>query len=47
MIPSAKLNVRTPIKAVIEETPDILEYVDLDFYDFVWYHTVKNPSVRK
>ena len=31
MIPSAKLNDRTPIEAVTGETPDISEYVDFDF----------------
>ena len=35
MIPSAKLNGRTPIEAVTGETPDMLEYVDFDFYDLV------------
>ena len=47
MIPSEKLNGRTPIEKVIGETPDISEYVDFDFYDLVWYHTGKYPRVRK
>ena len=36
MIPSEKLNGRTPIEKVTGEIPDILEYVDFDFYDLVW-----------
>ena len=47
IIPSAKLNGRTPIEAVTEEKPDILEYVDFDFYYLVWYHTGKDPIVSK
>ena len=31
IVPSEKLNVRTPIEAVIGETPDISEYVDFYF----------------
>ena len=29
------------------EMPDILDYVDFDFYDLMWYHTGKNNSVSK
>ena len=47
MIPSAKLNGRTPIEAVTGETPDILEYVGFDLYDLVWYHTRKHPRLSK
>ena len=43
IIPSEKLNVRTPIEAVTRETTDISEYVDFDIYDLVRYHTRK-PS---
>ena len=45
MIPSAKLNGRTPIEAVTGVTPYISEYADFDFYDLMWYHTGKNPSM--
>ena len=47
MIPSAKLNGRTPIEAGAGETLDISEYVDFDFYDFLWYHTGEHPSMKK
>ena len=47
MIPSVKLNGRTDIEALTGETPYISEYVDFDFYDLVWYHTRKNPSLSK
>ena len=47
MIPSAKLNGRTPIESVTGEMPYISEYVDFDFYDLVWYHTGKNSRVNK
>ena len=35
MIPSVKLNGRTPIEAVTGETLNISEYLDFDFYDLV------------
>ena len=47
MIPSAKINGRTPIEAVTGETPDFSDYTDFDFYDLVWYHTGKHPSISK
>ena len=47
MIPSEKLNSRTPIEAVTGETPDILEYVDFYFYDLMWYHTGDHICVSK
>ena len=47
MITSVKLNGRTPIEAVMGEIPDILDYVYFDFYNLVWYHTRKHPSVSK
>ena len=45
MITSIKLNGITPIESVMGETLDILEYIDFDFYDLVWYHTGKHPRV--
>ena len=47
MIPSEKLNVRTPIEAVTVETPDISEYVEFYLYDLVWYHAGNHPRVIK
>ena len=35
MITSAKLNGRTTIELVTVKAPNISEYVDFDFYDFV------------
>ena len=45
MITSIKLNGITPIESVMGETLDILEYIDFDFYDLVWYHKGKHPRV--
>ena len=47
MIPSAKLNGRNPIESLTVKTPDISDYVDFDFYDFLWHHTGRHPSVSK
>ena len=47
MISTAKINDRTSIEAVTEETPNISDYIDFDFYDLVWYHTGKHPVVSK
>ena len=34
MIPSAKLNGRTPVEAVTGKPPDISKYVNFDLYDY-------------
>ena len=34
---SFSLDGRTPMEEVMGETPDILEYLDFTFYDWVWY----------
>ena len=31
------LHARTPLEQVTGETPDISEYLDFSFYDYVWY----------
>jgi hypothetical protein len=34
---AGSLNGRTPIERLFGETPDISEYLDFGFYDWVWY----------
>jgi hypothetical protein len=34
---AGRLQGRTPIEAVLGETPDISEYLDFGFYDWVWF----------
>ena len=34
---SGRLNGRTPIEVLMGETPDISEYLDFGWYDWVWY----------
>ena len=45
MIPSRRLNNRTPYEVVHNHTPDISELADFDFYDLVWIYTKKHPGV--
>ena len=47
MIPSAKMNGRTPNEEVTGETSDISYYVDFDLCDLVWCHKVKHTRVSK
>ncbi len=34
---AGRLQGRTPIEAVLGETPDMSEYLDFGFYDWVWF----------
>ena len=34
---AASLNARTPLEVVTGETPNILQYLDFGWYDWVWY----------
>jgi hypothetical protein len=36
---------RTPMELITGETPDISEYIDFDFYDWVWY--IDNPNDKE
>ena len=36
---------RTPMEEMTGETPDISEYLDFDFYDWVWY--IDNPNDKE
>jgi len=35
----------TPMEEITGETPDISEYIDFDFYDWVWY--IDNPNDKE
>ena len=47
MIPSEKLNGKTPIEAVTGETPYISDFVEFEFYYLVWYHTGNYSRLSK
>ena len=34
---AAELNSKTPLGAITGETPDISQYLDFGWYDWVWY----------
>ena len=34
---AAALQGRKPLEALTGETPDIYQYLDFDFYDWVWF----------
>ena len=36
---------RTPMELITGQTPDISEYIDFDFYDWVWY--IDNPNDKE
>ena len=42
---------RTPQEEITGETPDILEYIDFEFYDWVWYWDLpgddENPKLGR
>jgi len=38
---------KTPLENVTGETPDISEYLDFGFYDYVWYHENAGLAERK
>ena len=39
------LHGRTPLEEVTGKTPDISEYLDFGFYDYVWFR--ENAGLRK
>ena len=47
--PLAKLQGRTSYKFVFGHTPDISEYIEFDFYNWVWYRDrdAEYPNERK
>jgi len=45
ILPSRRLNNRTPYEVVHGHTPDISELADFGFYDLVWAYDSKHPGV--
>ena len=47
LIPCQKMDFRTPLENIYGKTPDTSEYLDFDFYDFVWYFPEVHPSISE
>ena len=42
-----RLSSRSGYKKVIDNTPDISDYVEFDFYYLVWYYVKKHPGLTE